>query len=200
MSIYDLNDSDWLQIEQAARGMVSGSGREWPALVVAIAKIRGEPVAELCKRSAHWLTGFCEAVLAIHRPKPKPKSQEPVIDSDAVDYAMLSPGDMLQTGDEFFRTVYGNWRSAVVVGITVPDNSEIKYRRLLKINDQFIDSLNCFVPIHRGESNSVSVFYHKTLQGLFVREGISVRWMMNSTEIATVWRRSQLLQLLKNFA
>lgn len=57
----DLNSHDWLQIEMAAKGCVSGTSDEWPHLVSAIQKIRGRPLE--MRKCAAWLRGFCEAVL-----------------------------------------------------------------------------------------------------------------------------------------
>lgn len=58
----NLTDDDWLQIEQAAAGCVSGTSDEWPALRSAIEKITGKPFSN--RKSAAWLQGFCEGVLA----------------------------------------------------------------------------------------------------------------------------------------
>lgn len=55
-----LTDNDWLQIDMAARGCVSGTSDEWPALASAIDKVRG---GKLSSKSAAWLQGFCEALL-----------------------------------------------------------------------------------------------------------------------------------------
>jgi hypothetical protein len=57
----ELTEVEWLQIEQAARGGVSGTSDEWPALVAAIEKVRGKPLE--MRRSASWLRGFCEGVI-----------------------------------------------------------------------------------------------------------------------------------------
>lgn len=57
----NLSDHDWLQIEQAARGCVSGTSDEWPHLVKAIQKITGH---QLTRKSATWLQGFCQGILA----------------------------------------------------------------------------------------------------------------------------------------
>ena len=56
-----LTEHDWLQIRMAAAGTVSGTSDEWPDLVVAISKVRGQPQP---RRSAQWLRGFCEALVA----------------------------------------------------------------------------------------------------------------------------------------
>lgn len=56
-----LSDHDWLQIEQAARGCVSGNSDEWPHLVKAIQKITGH---QLTRKSATWLQGFCQGILS----------------------------------------------------------------------------------------------------------------------------------------
>jgi len=55
-----LTDHDWLQIEQAARGCVSGTSDEWPDLVRAIEKIKDR---KLMRQSAAWLRGYCEALV-----------------------------------------------------------------------------------------------------------------------------------------
>jgi hypothetical protein len=57
----DLTEGDWLQIEQAANGCVSGDSDEWPALRAAIEKITGKPFA--LRKPASWLQGFCEGVM-----------------------------------------------------------------------------------------------------------------------------------------
>lgn len=56
-----LNDHDWLQIEQAACGCISGTSDEWPDLRSAIAKLTGKPFKH--RKSSSWLQGFCEGVL-----------------------------------------------------------------------------------------------------------------------------------------
>lgn len=56
----DLNDNDWLQIEIAATGCISGTSDELPNLRSAIEKITGEPFGR--SRSADWLQGFCESI------------------------------------------------------------------------------------------------------------------------------------------
>lgn len=55
-----LDHHDWLQIEQAAAGCVSGISDEWPDLVKAIEKVRGR---KLMRQSSAWLRGFCEALI-----------------------------------------------------------------------------------------------------------------------------------------
>lgn len=57
-----LTESDWLQIEQAAAGCISGTSDEWPALRQAIAKLTGKPFGY--RQPAAWLQGFCEGVMA----------------------------------------------------------------------------------------------------------------------------------------
>ena len=59
----DLTEFDWIQIEQAATGCVSGTSDEWPALRVVIEKITGQPFT--VRRPASWLNGFCEAAMAM---------------------------------------------------------------------------------------------------------------------------------------
>jgi hypothetical protein len=56
-----LTEHDWLQIDQAARGCISGTSDEWPALRNAIAKATGRPFGD--RKSASWLQGFCEGIL-----------------------------------------------------------------------------------------------------------------------------------------
>lgn len=56
-----LSEHDWIQIEQAAGGCVSGTSDEWPALRHAIALMTGRPFVHI--KSAAWLQGFCEAVM-----------------------------------------------------------------------------------------------------------------------------------------
>lgn len=58
-----LTKSDWLQIEMAARGCVSGSSDDWPLLRDAIEKLLGHPLP--IRRPASWLSGFCEAVVLL---------------------------------------------------------------------------------------------------------------------------------------
>lgn len=57
----DLTESDWLQIEMAARGCISGTSDEWPNLRAAIEKITGRPFGP--RKAASWLRGFCEGVM-----------------------------------------------------------------------------------------------------------------------------------------
>jgi len=57
----ELTEHDWVQIEQAAAGCVSGTSDEWPHLRLAIEKVTGKPFAH--RKSASWLQGFCEGVL-----------------------------------------------------------------------------------------------------------------------------------------
>ncbi|GIW89713.1 MAG: hypothetical protein KatS3mg109_0145 [Pirellulaceae bacterium] len=56
-----LDEHDWLQLEMAARGCVSGTSDDWPDLVRAIEKLRGSPLP--CRLPAAWLKGFSEGVL-----------------------------------------------------------------------------------------------------------------------------------------
>ena len=56
-----LTSHDWLQIEQAAAGCVSGTSDDWPDLRVAIEKVTGDPFGR--RRTAAWLQGFCEGFL-----------------------------------------------------------------------------------------------------------------------------------------
>jgi hypothetical protein len=58
-----LTPHDWLQIDQAARGCISGTSDEWPHLCNAIAKLQGKPL--WCRQSADWLRGFCSGILAV---------------------------------------------------------------------------------------------------------------------------------------
>lgn len=58
-----LTDHDWCQIEQAASGCISGTSDEWPDLVAAINKLRGQPLG--LRKSADWLRGFCEALITL---------------------------------------------------------------------------------------------------------------------------------------
>jgi hypothetical protein len=57
----ELTESDWLQIEQAAAGCISGTSDEWPALRIAIEKIAGHPLCD--RKCAAWLQGFCEGMM-----------------------------------------------------------------------------------------------------------------------------------------
>lgn len=57
----EASEVDWLQIDMAARGCVSGTSDEWPDLVAAIHKITGRKIEQ--RKSAAWLQGFCEGVL-----------------------------------------------------------------------------------------------------------------------------------------
>ena len=57
----ELTAHDWLQIEQAARGCVSGTSSEWPHLTRAIEKLRGKPF--VYPKPGPWLQGYCEAVI-----------------------------------------------------------------------------------------------------------------------------------------
>lgn len=65
-----LTDHDWLQIEMAAAGTVSGTSDEWPDLVAAINKVRG---GSLRRKPAAWLRGFCEALVRASQTLPEPK-------------------------------------------------------------------------------------------------------------------------------
>ena len=56
-----VTETDWLQIEQAAAGCISGTSDEWPALRHAITLITGRPFVH--RKCAAWLQGFCEGVL-----------------------------------------------------------------------------------------------------------------------------------------
>jgi len=62
-----MEPSDWLQIEQAAKGCVSGSSDEWPFLRAAIEKGSGDPDIFRFRKCSAWLRGFCEAVLIQRR-------------------------------------------------------------------------------------------------------------------------------------
>lgn len=57
----ELTKVEWLQVEQAAKGCVSGTSDEWPALVAVIEKIQGKPLES--RKSSFWLRGFCEGVM-----------------------------------------------------------------------------------------------------------------------------------------
>jgi len=57
----ELTEIDWLQIEQAALGCISGTSNEWPALRIAIEKITGKPFGG--RKCSSWLQGFCEGVM-----------------------------------------------------------------------------------------------------------------------------------------
>jgi len=59
--VNELTEHDWLQIEQAAAGCISGTSDEWPDLRRAIEKVTGKPFEQ--RQSASWLQGFCEGVL-----------------------------------------------------------------------------------------------------------------------------------------
>jgi hypothetical protein len=61
MNYEKLTEHDWLQIDQAARGCISGTSDEWPALRKAISKITGKPFED--RKCASWLQGFCEGVM-----------------------------------------------------------------------------------------------------------------------------------------
>lgn len=69
-----LDEHDWLQIEQAASGCVSGTSDEWPDLRTAISKLTGKPFGH--RRSAAWLQGFCEGVLIQSDRSIKPAQVE----------------------------------------------------------------------------------------------------------------------------
>jgi hypothetical protein len=58
-----LTPHDWLQIDQAARGCISGTSDEWPHLCNAIAKLTGRPL--LFPEPSAWLRGFCSGILAV---------------------------------------------------------------------------------------------------------------------------------------
>ena len=58
---FGLNDHDWMQIEMAANGCISGTSDEWPDLRRAIEKVRGKEFGP--RQSASWLRGFCEALM-----------------------------------------------------------------------------------------------------------------------------------------
>lgn len=63
--VAELTADDWLQIEMAAKGCVSGVAGEWPALAAAIDKLRDKPIGPHV--SSSWLQGFCEALVAHRR-------------------------------------------------------------------------------------------------------------------------------------
>jgi hypothetical protein len=56
-----LTESDWLQIEQAANGCISGTSDDLPALRHAVCMVLGHPLHH--RKSAAWLQGFCEGVM-----------------------------------------------------------------------------------------------------------------------------------------
>jgi hypothetical protein len=56
-----LTESDWLQIEQAASGCISGTSDDWPALRHAVSLVLGHPLHH--RKPAAWLQGFCEGVM-----------------------------------------------------------------------------------------------------------------------------------------
>lgn len=56
-----MTENDWIQIEQAASGCISGTSDEWPALRTAISKLTGKPFGD--RKTASWLQGFCAGVL-----------------------------------------------------------------------------------------------------------------------------------------
>ena len=78
-----LTESDWLQIEQAASGCISGTSDDWPALRHAVSLLLGHPLHH--RKSAAWLQGFCEGVV-IQAGRP----QEVQAELDAV---KLDPAD-----------------------------------------------------------------------------------------------------------
>lgn len=57
-----LSDHEWLQIEMAARGAISGELSEWPELVAVIEKVRGSKLQVW--HSIEWCKGFCEGYLS----------------------------------------------------------------------------------------------------------------------------------------
>ena len=61
MANQQLTEHDWLQIEMAANGCVSGTSDEWPDLCAAIEKISGHNFG--FRKPAAWLQGFCEGVM-----------------------------------------------------------------------------------------------------------------------------------------
>ena len=56
-----MNEHDWLQIEQAASGCISGTSDDWPDLRNAIEKLTGKSFG--LRKSADWMRGYCEAVM-----------------------------------------------------------------------------------------------------------------------------------------
>lgn len=56
-----LTENDWMQIEQAAAGCISGTSDDWPALRHAVALLTSRPFVD--RKSAAWLQGFCEGAL-----------------------------------------------------------------------------------------------------------------------------------------
>lgn len=66
--VAELTADDWLQIEMAAKGCVSGTSDEWPALAAAIAKLRGKPFVR--RVSSAWLEGFCMGAMSMRRTPP----------------------------------------------------------------------------------------------------------------------------------
>ena len=61
----EMTAHDWLQIEAAAAGCVSGDSDEWPHLRAAIIKLTGDPNTFHFRKCAAWLRGFCAGVMAM---------------------------------------------------------------------------------------------------------------------------------------
>src|SRR5690606_15605788 len=89
--VAELTADDWLQIEMAAKGCVSGTSDEWPALAAAIAKLRGKPFVR--RVSSAWLEGFCMGAMSMRRTPPA---------ADAVNADLL---DSLKNLAELVRSV-----------------------------------------------------------------------------------------------
>lgn len=64
-----MTEHDWLQIEMAASGCISGTSDDWPDLRRAIEKLTGRTFG--LRKSADWLQGYCEAVM-IQSGRQKP--------------------------------------------------------------------------------------------------------------------------------
>lgn len=63
----DLTEHDWLQIEMAASGCISGTSDEWPHLRQAIEKLPGYESTFEHRKPASWLRGFCQEVLLLKK-------------------------------------------------------------------------------------------------------------------------------------
>lgn len=94
--VAELTADDWLQIEMAAKGCVSGVASEWPALAAAINKLRDKPIGPHV--SSSWLQGFCEALVAGRRTPPA---------TDAVNAELLEAARAVASQIDYLQGLWG---------------------------------------------------------------------------------------------
>jgi len=82
--IASIDPHSLLQIQQAARGCISGTSDEWPHLVAAIEEITGKQF--VARKSASWLQGFCEAIMSMRAKDLTITTQPPVYATEQKKY------------------------------------------------------------------------------------------------------------------